>query len=82
LASARAIKASRPPSDPIQGINIILDAEHRGRIDGSATLPQVLPSRTEDEMDAIPLEVWTAFEAIAVGGFLILVGYIINKWRK
>jgi hypothetical protein len=47
-----------------------------------ATLPQVLHSRTEEEMDAIPLEVWTAFLAIAAGGFLILAGYIINKWRK
>ena len=37
-------------------------------------------------MDAIPLEVWTAFQVIAVGGLLILVVYIINslinKWRK
>jgi hypothetical protein len=37
-------------------------------------------------MDTIPIEVWIAFEAIAAGGLLILVGYvinyIINKWRK
>jgi hypothetical protein len=37
-------------------------------------------------MDAIPLEVWTAFQAIAVGGLLIfavyIINYIINKWRK
>jgi hypothetical protein len=33
-------------------------------------------------MDDIPLEVWSAFAAIAVGGFLILAGYIINRWRK
>ena len=40
----------------------------------------------EEEMDAIPLEVWTAFQVIAVGGLLILAVYIINsiinKWRK
>ncbi len=30
----------------------------------------------------MPLEVWTAFAAIAAGGFLILLGYIINRWRK
>jgi hypothetical protein len=47
-----------------------------------ATLPQVLHYRTEEEMDAIPLEVSSAFVAIAAGGFLILAGYIINKWRK
>jgi hypothetical protein len=33
-------------------------------------------------MEAIPLEVWTAFAAIAAGGLLILAGYIINTWRK
>jgi hypothetical protein len=37
-------------------------------------------------MDAIPLEVWTAFQTIAVGGLLILavyiINYIVNKWRK
>jgi hypothetical protein len=33
-------------------------------------------------MDAMPQEVWAAFVAIAAGGFLILLGYIINKWRK
>ncbi len=33
-------------------------------------------------MDSMPLEVWTAFEAIAVGGFLVLLGYIISRWRK
>ena len=27
----------------------------------------------------IPLEVWTAFVAIAAGGFLILLGYIILR---
>jgi len=26
--------------------------------------------------------VWTAFEAIAAGGILILAGYIFNRWRK
>ena len=43
---------------------------------------QVLHYRTEEEMDAIPLEVSSAFVAIAAGGFLILAGYIIDKWRK
>jgi len=33
-------------------------------------------------MDTMPLEVWSAFVAIAAGGFLILLGYIINRWRK
>ena len=33
-------------------------------------------------MDTIPLEVWTAFTAIAAGGFLIVVAYIIKMWRK
>lgn len=33
-------------------------------------------------MDEMPLEVWSAFVAIAAGGFLILAGYIIKKWRK
>ncbi len=33
-------------------------------------------------MDTIPLEVSSAIVAIAAGGLLILVGYIINKWRK
>jgi hypothetical protein len=37
-------------------------------------------------MDAIPLEVLTAIQAIAVGGLLILavyiINYIIDKWRK
>jgi hypothetical protein len=33
-------------------------------------------------MDTIPLEVESAFIAIAAGGLLILAGYIINKWRK
>jgi hypothetical protein len=28
-------------------------------------------------MDTMPLEVWSAFVAIAAGGFLILLGYII-----
>ena len=40
----------------------------------------------EEEMDSVPLEVWTAFQSIAVGGLLILavyiINYIINKWRK
>ena len=36
----------------------------------------------EAEMDAIPLEVSSAFVAIAAGGALILAGYIFNKWRK
>jgi hypothetical protein len=36
----------------------------------------------EEEMDAIPLEVWIAFEAVAAGGLLILAGYIFNRWRK
>ena len=50
------------------------------------TSAQALLSRTDAEMEAIPLEVWTAFLAIAAGGFLLLAGYIINyivdKWRK
>ena len=29
-------------------------------------------------MDAIPLEVWTAFLAIAAGGLALLAGYLIN----
>jgi hypothetical protein len=37
-------------------------------------------------MEPVPLEVWTAFLAIAAGGFALLVGYILNyiidKWRK
>jgi hypothetical protein len=33
-------------------------------------------------MDTLPLEVGSAFVAIAAGGLLILAGYIINKWRK
>jgi hypothetical protein len=37
-------------------------------------------------MEPVPLEVWTAFLAIAAGGLLLLAGYIINyfidKWRK
>jgi hypothetical protein len=33
-------------------------------------------------MDAIPLELWTAFEAIAVGGLLILAGYIRDTARS
>jgi hypothetical protein len=33
-------------------------------------------------MDAIPIEVWSAFAAIAAGGLLLLAGYIINTWRK
>jgi hypothetical protein len=44
--------------------------------------PKVLHYRTEEEMDAIPIEVSSAFVAIAAGGLLILVGYIINKWRR
>jgi hypothetical protein len=36
----------------------------------------------EEGMDAVPLEVWTVFQAVAAGGFLILAGYIIKKWRK
>jgi hypothetical protein len=39
-------------------------------------------SRPEEEMDSMPLEVWSAFVAVAAGGFLILLGYIINRWRK
>jgi hypothetical protein len=42
----------------------------------------ILESRPEEEMDTMPLEVWTAFVAIAAGGFLILLGYIISRWRK
>jgi hypothetical protein len=33
-------------------------------------------------MDTMPLEVWTAFKVIVAGGFLILLGYIISRWRK
>jgi hypothetical protein len=40
----------------------------------------------EEEMDSVPLEVWTAFQVIAAGGLLILavyiINYIISKWRK
>jgi hypothetical protein len=40
----------------------------------------------EEEMDAIPLEVLTAFQTIAGGGLLILavyiINYLINKGRK
>jgi hypothetical protein len=36
----------------------------------------------EEEMDTMPLEVWSAFTVIAAGGFLILLGYIISRWRK
>ena len=38
LASARAISALRPPIDlrPVQRIEIILDAQHRRRVDGLA----------------------------------------------
>jgi hypothetical protein len=42
----------------------------------------VLHYPTEEEMDAIPLEVWSAFAAIAVGGLLLVAGHIINKRRK
>jgi len=45
-------------------------------------LPQVLQYRPEEVMDAIPLEVSSAFVALAAGGLLILAGYVINKWRK
>jgi hypothetical protein len=38
----------------------------------------MLHSQTEEEMDTIPLEVWTAFEAIAAGALLILVGSSIG----
>jgi hypothetical protein len=31
---------------------------------------------------AIPAEVWTAFAALAAGGLLILVVYILNLWGK
>jgi len=49
-----------------------------------AMLPRcsILESRPEEEMDTMPLEVWSAFVAIAAGGFLILLGYIISRWRK
>jgi hypothetical protein len=33
-------------------------------------------------MDTMPQEVWTAFVVIAAGGVLILLGYIISRWRK
>jgi LPXTG-motif cell wall-anchored protein len=33
-------------------------------------------------MDTMPLEVWTAFVAIAGGVFLVLLGYIFSRWRK
>jgi|HubBroStandDraft_6_1064221.scaffolds.fasta_scaffold1199638_2 hypothetical protein len=40
----------------------------------------------EEEMDAIPLEVLTAFQTIVGGGLLILavyiINYLINKGRK
>jgi hypothetical protein len=42
----------------------------------------VLHYLTEEEMDTVPLEVSSAFVAIAAGGLLILAGYIFNKWRK
>jgi hypothetical protein len=47
-----------------------------------ARLLQVLHYRTEEEMDAIPLEVWSAFVAVAAGGLLLVAGYIIKTWRK
>jgi len=52
--------------------------------EADAMLPRcsILESRPEEEMDTTPLEVWTAFVAIAAGGFLILLGYIIRRWRK
>jgi hypothetical protein len=51
--------------------------------EADAMLPRcsILESRPEEGMD-MPLEVWTAFVAIAAGSFLILLGYIINRWRK
>jgi uncharacterized membrane protein (DUF4010 family) len=42
----------------------------------------ILESRPEEEMDTMPFEVWSAFVAVAAGGFLILLGYIISRWRK
>ena len=52
--------------------------------EADAMLPRcsILESRPEEEMDTMPLEVWSAFTAIAAGGFLILLGYIISRWRK
>ena len=40
------------------------------------------PFGTEEEMPTTPLEVRIAFEVIAAGGLLILLGYIINRWGK
>ena len=31
---------------------------------------------------AVPAEVWTAFAAVAAGGLLILIVYILNLWGK
>jgi hypothetical protein len=33
-------------------------------------------------MYAVPLEVWAAFVAISAGGCVILLGFIISRWRK
>jgi hypothetical protein len=35
-----------------------------------------------DAIPPIPPEVWNAFGAIAAGGLLILVVYILNLWGK
>jgi hypothetical protein len=35
-----------------------------------------------DTIPPIPPEVWNAFGAIAAGGLLILVVYILNLWGK
>jgi hypothetical protein len=57
-----------------------------GPISAIATSPQALLYGTATKMEPVPLEVWTAFLAIAAGGLLLLAGYVINyildKWRK
>jgi hypothetical protein len=52
------------------------------KADANATRCSVLKSRPEVEMYATPQEVWAAFVAISAGGCVILLGYIISKWRK
>jgi hypothetical protein len=54
--------------------NPIVSPETSERPDTSIVPPPYVPP--------IPLEVWTAFGAIAAGGLLILVLYILNMWGK
>jgi hypothetical protein len=54
--------------------NPIISAETSERPNTSIVPPPYVPP--------IPLEVWTAFGAVATGGLLTLVLYILNMWRK